>query len=296
MGTIRFGTCSWKYPSWESLVYPSGQDPESYLAAYAQRYDMVEVDQWFWSLGKQSAGLPRLETVLAYDGQTPATFRFTIKCPNALTRVFHDRDASGARRNEFFLDVHLMRQFIGTLEPIGPKIGLLMLQFGYLNREAMEDQRRFMNLLDRFFDALPPHLPYGIELRNPKWLNGAWFSWLRQRRIAPVLIQGYWLEDIGKTIERFEPLIGDTVSLRLHGEDREEMEILSEGRWDALIHPRDRELARLSWSIKSLADRGRLVYVQVNNHYEGSAPLTIDRLRALMAGHGTGARDADPIS
>jgi hypothetical protein len=128
MGTIRFGTCSWKYPSWESRGYPSGQAPESYLAAYAQRYDMVEVDQWFWSLGKQSAGLPRLETVLAYDGQTPATFRFTIKCPNALTRVFHDRDASGARRNEFFLDVHLMRQFIGTLEPIGPKIGLLMLR------------------------------------------------------------------------------------------------------------------------------------------------------------------------
>lgn len=282
MGSIRFGTCSWKYPSWESLVYSSPEPPD-YLAEYAQKYDMVEIDQWFWSLGKNSAGLPRQETVIRYDDATPDGFRFTIKCPNALTRPTRDKDSSGSHpKNEFFLNPELLLSFIETLEPIRKKIGLLMFQFGYLNRQMYADQGQFMAALERFFDSIPRDLPYAIELRNPKWLNGEWFTWLQTQHVAPVLIQGYWMDDITKTIERYEPLMGDTVSIRLHGEDRQEIEAESGGEWNRLIHPRDRELAHAAQSIKTLAKGGRLVYVQVNNHYEGSAPLTIERLRALV--------------
>lgn len=282
MGTVRIGTCSWKFPSWEGKLYSPGQEPEHYLSEYAQRFDMVEVDQWFWSLGRHSAGLPTRKTVLSYAQQTPADFKFTIKCPNALTRVFHDKEDSAQRPNAFFLDPALMTDFIASLEPIRSKIGLLMLQFGYLNKLSMENQSQFIRLLDRFFDTVGQALPFGIELRNPKWLNGEWFSWLQSRAIAPVLIQGYWMEDICRTIDRYEPLIGDTVSLRLHGEDREEMEAQTSGVWDTLVHPREHELSRIAASIKMLADRGRLVYVQVNNHYEGSALLTIGRLQQLL--------------
>jgi uncharacterized protein YecE (DUF72 family) len=90
------------------------------------------------------------------------------------------------------------------------------------------------------------------------------------------------MEDISRTIERYEPLIGDTVSIRLHGEDREEIEAETGGVWNRLVNPRERELATMAQSIKLLADKGRVVYVQVNNHYEGSAPLTIARLQALL--------------
>lgn len=282
MGTILFGTCSWKYPSWLDLVYTQ-TDQDGFLAEYAQQYEMVEIDQWFWSLGKRSAGLPKSETVLQYDAATGDTFTFTIKCPNALTRPFHDKDSQGPmRQNEFFLDPSLMHAFIASLEPIRSKIGLLMFQFGYLNKHSMNSQTEFMHRLDRFFQELPPELPYAIELRNPLWLRSDWFSWLADRHIAPVLIQGYWMDDISKTIERYEQLLGETVSVRLHGEDREEMEIDSGGQWNRIINPRDRELARIAVSITTMAERGRTVFVQVNNHYEGSAPLTIDRLRALI--------------
>jgi len=283
MGSIRIGTCSWKFPSWEGLLYTSTHHADEYLAEYAQRFDMVEVDQWFWSLGKQSAALPKEETVSTYDRQTPSNFRFTIKCPNALTRPFHDKEDGRDRENRFFLDPELMQALIATLQPIRTKIGVLMLQFGYLNRKAFGDQSQFLRSLDRFFDAVDNQIPYGIELRNPQWLNGTWFSWLAERRIAPVLIQGYWMEDICRTIDRFEPLFGDTVSIRLHGEDRQEMEELTHEVWDRLVHPREVELARVAASIKTLAERGRVVYVQVNNHYEGSAILTIERLRAFLA-------------
>ncbi len=282
MGTILFGTCSWKYPSWLDLVY-SQIDQDSFLAEYAQQYEMVEIDQWFWSLGRRSAGLPKHDTVVQYSVVTPETFKFTIKCPNALTRPFHDKDSQGTMRpNEFFLDPSLMHAFIASLEPLRLKIGLLIFQFGYLNKRSMENQMVFMRRLDRFFQELPQELPYAIELRNPAWLHGDWFTWLSDRRIAPVLIQGYWMDDISQTIERYEQLFGETVSVRLHGGDREEMEFDSGGQWNRIINPRDRELAKIALSITTMAERGRTVFVQVNNHYEGSAPLTIERLRALM--------------
>ena len=77
---LRIGTCSWKYPSWAGLVY-SSPEPVNYLGEYARKYQTVEVDQWFWSLGKESAALPRREVVAEYDASTPADFRFTVKCP-----------------------------------------------------------------------------------------------------------------------------------------------------------------------------------------------------------------------
>ncbi len=46
---LRIGTCSWKYPSWEGLVYSRSAGID-YLAEYARRYNTVEVDQWFWAL------------------------------------------------------------------------------------------------------------------------------------------------------------------------------------------------------------------------------------------------------
>ncbi|MBL8968545.1 MAG: DUF72 domain-containing protein, partial [Spirochaetaceae bacterium] len=94
MAQLRIGTCSWKYPSWAGLVY-SSREPVNYLAEYAAKYDSVEVDQWFWSLGKRGVALPRRETVAEYDAATPPGFRFAVKCPDALT-LSHFRGGKGA--------------------------------------------------------------------------------------------------------------------------------------------------------------------------------------------------------
>jgi uncharacterized protein YecE (DUF72 family) len=36
--------------------------------------------------------------------------------------------------------------------------------------------------------------------------------------------------------------------------------------------------------MQDLLGRGVTVYLNVNNHYEGSAPLTIERIRRLLEG------------
>jgi len=282
MGKLYVGTCSWKYRSWEGLVYSSPLQKD-FLAEYALKYESVEVDQWFWSLGKQSAGLPKPQTVQEYNQATPPSFRFTIKCPNALTLTHHYAEKGRPlTSNPYYLDLGLFKAFVETLRPLVPKIGLLMFQFEYLNQTKVSSRSLFLDQLDRFLQGLPGGLPYAIEIRNPSWVDGTWFSFLYDRKVSPVILQGYWMEDISKTIERYEALLGDTVCIRLHGDDRSGIEKLVGDDWSNIVMPRDPELPRIAYSIKRLYEGGRLVYLNVNNHYEGSAPRTIDKILTLL--------------
>ena len=78
---FTIGTCSWKYPSWEGLVYskPKGIN---YLSEYALIYNSVEIDQWFYRM-------PEATTVSEYVHSTPEDFTFAIKAPNQITLTHH---------------------------------------------------------------------------------------------------------------------------------------------------------------------------------------------------------------
>ncbi len=295
--SLRIGTCSWKYPSWAGLVYSSPQ-PADYLAEYAQKYDSVEVDQWFWSLGKLSPGkaeavgktkaaLPRRSVAEGYAASVPEDFRFTVKCPNALT-LSHAYAKKGEPliENPRFLDPELFLDFLGALGNFADKVGLYIFQFEYFNKEKMGGAARFRELLGAFLDGLPRGLPYAVEIRNPRWMDASWFEFLKARGAAPVLLQGYWMDDVCDVAQRAGDALGETVCIRLHGEDREGMEERTGEDWSKIIRPKDDELRRVAGLLRRLRTWGKRVWLNVNNHYEGSAPLTIERLRAIMDAEG----------
>jgi len=282
MSKLRIGTCSWKYPSWEGLVY-SSREPANYLHEYASKYSTVEVDQWFWSLGTSGAALPKRETVAEYDLATPDDFWFTVKCPNALTLTHHHgKKGEPLRINPRFLDEGFFNSFLETVAALVPKIGLFIFQFEYLNRDKMESGRVFLEKLDQFLSRLPTDLPYAVEIRNPRWMDASWFDMLKRHGAAPVLLQGYWMDDVAQTIDTNAGLLGNTVCIRLHGEDREGMEAKTGSDWSRIIRPKDAELARIAVSVNRLLASDKKVFLNVNNHYEGSAPLTIGKLESLL--------------
>ena len=131
--------------------------------------------------------------------------------------------------------------------------------------------------------ALPADLPYAVEIRNPRWMDAAWFDLLREHGTAPVLLQGYWMDDVGATLERFGGRIADRACLRLHGEDREGMEERTGADWSRVVRPKDDELSRLAPAIATLVEAVDEVFLNVNNHYEGSAPVTIRKLKGLLS-------------
>lgn len=281
VNNLRTGTCSWKYPSWQGLVY-SCREPENYLREYAAKYSTVEVDQWFWSLGKTGVALPKRETVAEYEQVTPEDFRFTVKCPNALTLTHHhSKNGDPSQANPRFLDEEFFNSFLESVAALVPKIGLFIFQFEYLNRDKMESRHAFMDKLGSFLERLPADLPYAVEIRNPKWIDVQWFDLLRAHAVAPVLLQGYWMDDVAKTIDTHEGCIGDALCIRLHGEDREGMEERTGADWSQIVRPKDQELVAIMGSANRLLSNDRKVFLNVNNHYEGSAPLTIEKIRRL---------------
>ncbi len=289
---MRVGTCSWKYPSWAGLVY-SGTAGTDYLAQYARRWRTVEVDQWFWTL-------PEPATAAEYAASVPADFRFTIKLPNALslTHFYRKKGEAEPRPNPQFLSAPLFAEVLERLAPLAGRVGVLMLQFEYLNRQKMPSRGEFLARLSSFLDqvrgarlgsealfdggrAPDGGLCLGIECRNPTWLDKAWFDFLSASGLASVFLQGYYMPPVTAVYEKARGKLRGTTVVRLHGPDREGMEKASGEKWDRIIAAKDAELPAIASMIRDMADHGLTVYLNVNNHYEGSAPLTIERLAGL---------------
>jgi uncharacterized protein YecE (DUF72 family) len=273
MTALFVGTCSWKYPSWKDLVYSRATGID-YLSEYAARYSTVEVDQWFWTL-------PESSTAAEYAAATPEDFRFTVKLPNALTLTHFYRKKGETRLapNPEFLSAAVFGDVLTRLAPLHSRIGMLMLQFEYMNGEKISSGREFLERLGAFLDAVPRSLPLGVEIRNPSWLDGRYFSLLAEKRVSPVLLQGYFMPPVTETYRRFGGLLQDCSVVRLHGPDRGGIERVTGESWNRIVAPKDDELAAIVEMINDMRGRSMTVYLNVNNHYEGSAPLTIERIR-----------------
>ncbi|KAB2891397.1 MAG: DUF72 domain-containing protein [Desulfobulbaceae bacterium] len=282
---IRIGTCSWKYTSWEGLVY-SREKERNFLTQYSRRYSTVEVDQWFWSLfDKNVPALPRAETVREYAEAVPADFIFSIKVPNSITLTHHYLKPKGAAlvANPHFLSTGLMEHFLMAIEPLGDHIGPLMFQFEYLNKQKMGSLHRFLEMFEVFRQGLPEGYRYCIEIRNSNWLRSEYFDFLAEHKLGHVFLQGYYMPPIFGTYWKFKDKLVDPVVIRMHGGDRKDIEERTGNHWDQIVDPRDSELAELAKMVRDLRQHNHDIFINVNNHYEGSAPKTIERIEALLS-------------
>ncbi|HCM26283.1 MAG TPA: DUF72 domain-containing protein [Treponema sp.] len=292
MSELRIGTCSWKYPSWTGLVYsaPEGID---FLAEYARSFDTVEVDQWFWSLfagGK--VVLPDRGVAEGYAAVVPGNFRFSVKIPNSVTLTHpYARNTGGALiPNVSFLSADLFARFVDSLGNLADKTNAWILQFEYLNKDKMADARTFRSALGLFLRELPRatgrSLPIFVEIRNPSWLTVDHFRFLEGEGAFPVFLQGYYMRDVRETWPAAEPFVRGRALFRLHGPDRAGIEKKTKEDWSRIVEPRDDEIDSLARLFSRLGAIGLDLIVNVNNHYEGSAPLTIRKLRDRLAEQG----------
>ena len=284
MADVRIGTCSWKYESWRGIVYPEAGKFD-FLEAYARHFDTVEIDQWFWSLfAGDKPLLPKAADVRNYSDAVPDGFRFTVKAPNSITLTHHYRKGrtEALQANPHFLSAELYGEFLERLGPLGAKTGAVMLQFEYLNRQKTASQQEFLDKLAGFLAAAPRSVPLAIETRNPAYLNENYFAFLRERGIAHVYCQGYYMPPVWAIDEKYGDRLAGLVIIRLMGRDRRGMEEKSGDHWDRVLEPKDDELDRIVPMVARMRKRGKNVYININNHYEGSAPLTAQKILARL--------------
>ena len=73
-GKVRIGTCSWKYDSWEGIVY-SRRDSGNLLCSIANGIPLSRSINGSWSLfDKDVPILPRTDTVREYADSVPPSF------------------------------------------------------------------------------------------------------------------------------------------------------------------------------------------------------------------------------
>lgn len=272
--SILFGTCSWKYSSWVGLIYDSEQRyAADYLPEYAQSFGTAEIDSWFYHLPDRAEA----ETYLA---MVPEDFRFTCKVTRDLTLPVLS-EGRVTRPNENFLSPALFEDYLRSIDPLLPRLDAVMFQFEYLNRQKMSGLPEFMDRFGAFVKDISPEIPVALEIRNGNYLKKEYFHFLEAAGIIPVLVEKQYMPPVSSVYRDLGELIGDRVVLRLMGGDRKEIEEVSKQKWDRIWMTKD-NLGDIAGVIRDMGLR-RQVTVNINNHYEGSAPLTIERLEKLLA-------------
>ena len=280
-GHLHIGTCSWKYPSWEGLVYDSNK-PENFLREYARKYQSVEIDQWFWSLfGIEKVVLPKAEVVQEYVGSVPDEFRFVIKAPNSLslTHLYKSHTSGELVENPHFLSPDLYHIFLNSVAAMHPQSGAINLQFEYLNKVKMPSPQLFFEQFVNFVKSIDTSIPLCIEIRNPNFLNDSYFKTLAEYNIGHTFCQGYYMPDIQEVHANYASLLKGTSIIRLLGPDRQGIEKTTGKSWNQVVAAKDKEIPGIADLVRTMVDQsGMDVYLNVNNHYEGSAPVTIEKL------------------
>jgi uncharacterized protein YecE (DUF72 family) len=158
------------------------------------------------------------------------------------------------------------------------KLGPVMFQFEYLNKKKMPSKEAFFEYLNGFFEKIPSELDYAIEARNPKYLAKDFIKFLKDRKLGCLLLEGYYMPFIGQVAARFNICTPGFSVVRLHGPDRQAIEKQTGGIWNDIVDPGPKGLKATALIINNNTERKITTFVNINNHYEGSAPLTINRL------------------
>ena len=230
--------------------------------------------------------LTEAKTVEEYLQAVPGHFSYTVKIPNSITlsHFYTQGQPKGSplTPNPHFFSIGLFNEFLKRIEPLKEHIGVLMFQFEYLNKKKMASQGEFLQKFAELIGQCPRQYNYAVETRNPNYLNERYFEFLNRHGLYHIFVQGYYMPHIMEVYRKYSDFIRELSVIRLMGPDRQAIEKKSGKKWGAIVEPKDRELADIVTIIKELEERKIDVYLNVNNHYEGSAPLTIKKIQEML--------------
>jgi uncharacterized protein YecE (DUF72 family) len=160
MPTTYIGTAGWSLARDQQRHFPAG---DSHLARYAQVFPAVEINSTFYRPH-------RAATFERWAATVPRSFRFSVKLPGAIT---HDHRLRGSTR--------LLERFLDDLEPLGRKLGCLLVQLPPSLPFETRAARAFLQALRARFDR-----GIAIEPRHPSWFHSRAGQLLRQHEVARV--------------------------------------------------------------------------------------------------------------
>jgi uncharacterized protein YecE (DUF72 family) len=212
----------------------------------------------------------------------PEGFQLALKVPEQITcKVFPSHVRYGAqagRENESFLNSEMLYEmFLRPLLEHREKTGPLIFEFGSLSRQAIPHLGAFLERLDPFLAALPPHFRYAVEVRNPGFLQPEYFGCLRAHGVAHVYNAWSRMPELHRQIAMPDSFTADFLVCRalLRYNRSYEQAVQTFAPYSEIRDPNPEARDSLRLLIDRAAGRKQVAFLFVNNRLEGNAPLTI---------------------
>ena len=122
-----------------------------------------------------------------------------------------------------------------------------------------------------------------METRNPDYLSEDPLRLLAEHRLGFVYLDGYYMPSIGKVLDTFHAAPADCSIIPLHGGDRSAIKKETGATWDRIVAPKPESIPAAARIVRMNTAREIRTFINVNNHFEGSTPLTIERLLDELA-------------
>jgi uncharacterized protein YecE (DUF72 family) len=249
---LYVGTVSWVKPDWSGSFYPANLKPAEFLEAYARSFRSVEIDSTFYRI-------PTPSMVTGWRDRTPQGFVFAAKVPKLITSIKILRDCEQE-----------LSRFLKVMEPLGEKLGPLLLQFPYFNKTAFASREQFDQLLRPFLNSLPKEFRFAVEIRNKNWISWDFLEHLRDHSVGFALLAQAWMPGIDNLAKALDLVTADFCYVRFMG-NRKGLESQTR-RFDKIIEDKTDDMTLWGTEIKKIVSQGTRTYVFFSNYYAGYGP------------------------
>lgn len=258
---IKLGTCAWSFDDWRGVFYPPDLPANQWLAHYARHLPAVEIDSTFYAAPKPQTAAHWLEAV-------PPGFSFTCKLPRAITHDARLRDSREA-----------VRQFLVAMAPLRSRLGCVLVQLPPSFSPKNDEQA-----LREFVMGLPRDCRFAIEFGDDGWHLPRIIRLLEEHGVCWVWSDTTALAAQDRGAFEPSPQTADFLYIRLLGDlgTKYRGDGSRVHRYGHILWPRDSSLDSWAVKIQRHAEENGVIYVFVNNHFEGFSPLTCQRLGAQL--------------
>jgi uncharacterized protein YecE (DUF72 family) len=286
---IFIGTSSWKYEGWLGQIYSRerygyrGKFSQKKFEAecleeYAKTFPIVCGDFSFYQFPSEAYWMKLFATA-------PPELQFALKVPEDITvKRFPRHERYGPKagfENPTFLNPALFQDaFLAPLERYQNRIAALIFEFGSFAKGAFEGEPRFLDRLEAFLAALPPKFRYAVEIRNPEFLDSAYFACLRAHHVAHVFNAWTRMPELGVQMGLADAFTTDFTLVRalLRKGRAYEDAVAQFSPYDRIQDPNPAGRVALRSLIAHARRTRQPSFLFVNNRFEGNAPRTIEAI------------------
>ncbi|MRG97538.1 DUF72 domain-containing protein [Polyangium spumosum] len=157
--TLFIGTSGWQYTHWRGTFYPDVLPSSRWLVYYADRLQVVEVNNTFYRL-------PEANVFRTWAERTPQDFLFAAKMSRFFTHIKRLRDPDEP-----------IARFFDRASALGTKLGPVLVQLP-------PGMKRDAGRLDAALERFPKSARVAVEFRDETWFSPEIESLLGRHRAA----------------------------------------------------------------------------------------------------------------